>query len=68
MINSTKASRKRAAAKAVFDQELHARIERERNTPSDEQRRQALMQSCIAEAAAEEKAQRGEGTRARKAV
>ena len=54
---TTREGRKRAAAKAIFDQELHARIDRERNTPSDEQRRQALMQSCIAEAAAEEKAQ-----------
>ncbi len=57
MINSTKASRKRAAAKAVFDQELHARIDRERNTPSDEQRRQALYLSCVAEAEAETAAQ-----------
>jgi hypothetical protein len=55
---TTREGRKRAAAKAIFDQELHARIDRGRNTPSDEQRRQALMQSCIAEAAAEEKAQR----------
>jgi hypothetical protein len=50
--------RKRAAAKAIFDQELHVRIARERETPSDEQRRKALMQSCIAEAAAESAAQR----------
>ena len=55
---TTRNQRKRAAAKAVFDQELHARIERERNTPSDEQRRKALMQSCIAEAEAEQNAAR----------
>lgn len=54
---TTREGRKRAAAKAIFDTELHARIDRERNTPSDEQRRKALMQSCIAEAAAEEAAQ-----------
>jgi hypothetical protein len=54
---TTRDQRKRRAAKAIFDQELHARIDRERNTPSDSQRRTALMQSCIAEAAAEEKAQ-----------
>ena len=50
---TTREGRKRAAAKAIFDQELLARIDRERNTPSDEQRRKALMQSCIAEADAE---------------
>jgi hypothetical protein len=45
---TTKAQRRaRAAAKAIFDSELHARIDRERNTPSDEQRRRALYQSCI---------------------
>ena len=41
----------------MFDQELHARIERERNTPSDEQRRKALYQSCIDEEKAELAAQ-----------
>jgi hypothetical protein len=55
---TTKAQRRaRAAAKSIFDQELHARIDRERNTPSDEQKRQALMRSCIAESAAESAAQ-----------
>ena len=54
---TTRDQRKRAAAKAIFDTELHARIELERNTPSDEQRRKALMQSCIAEAEAETAAQ-----------
>ena len=55
---TTREGRKRAAAKAVFDQELHARIERERNTPSDEQRRKALYQSCIDEEKAESAALR----------
>ena len=55
---TTREGRKRAAAKAIFDKELHARIDRERNTPSDEQRRKALMQSCIAEAEAEQNAAR----------
>ncbi len=55
---TTRDQRKRAAAKAVFDQELHARIDRERNTPSDEQRRQALYLSCVAEAEAEQNAAR----------
>ena len=51
---TTKAQRRaRAAAKEIFDRELHARMDRERNTPSDEQKRQALMRSCIAESAAE---------------
>ena len=55
---TTKAQRRaRATAKSIFDSELHARIDRERNTPSDEQRRQALMRSCIAESAAESAAQ-----------
>jgi hypothetical protein len=55
---TTKAQRRaRAAAKSIFDSELHARIARERETPSDEQRRKALMQSCIAESAAESAAQ-----------
>jgi hypothetical protein len=59
MINSTKAQRRaRAAAKSIFDSELHARIDRERNTPSDEQRRRALYQSCIDEDKAESAAQR----------
>ncbi len=59
MINSTKAQRRaRATAKAIFDSELHARIERERNTPSDEQRRRALYQSCIDAEKAEIAAQR----------
>ncbi|MGC2102050.1 MAG: hypothetical protein WA651_16850 [Candidatus Sulfotelmatobacter sp.] len=55
---TTRDQRKRAAEKAVFDQALHARIERERNTPSDEQRRKALYQSCIDEEKAETAAQR----------
>lgn len=55
---TTREGRKRAAAKAIFDKELLARIDRERNTPSDEQRRKALMQSCIAEAEAEQNAAR----------
>jgi hypothetical protein len=47
---TTKAQRRaRAAAKSIFDSELHARIARERETPSDEQRRRALYQSCIDE-------------------
>src|ERR1700691_199246 len=55
---TTKAQRRaRATAKSIFDSELHARIDRERNTPSDEQKRQALMRSCIAESAAESAAQ-----------
>jgi hypothetical protein len=56
---TTKAQRRaRAAAKEIFDRELHARIDRERNTPSDAQKRQALMRSCVAEAAAESAAAR----------
>jgi hypothetical protein len=56
---TTKAQRRaQAAAKSIFDQELHARIDRERNTPSDEQRRRALYQSCIDEDKAESAAQR----------
>ena len=42
-------ARARATAKEVFDRELHARIDRERNTLSDAQKRQALMRSCITE-------------------
>jgi len=56
---TTKALRRaRAAAKEIFDSELHARIDRERNTPSDEQRRRALYQSCIDAEKAEIAAQR----------
>src|SRR5580700_8237681 len=56
---TTKAQRRtRAAAKSIFDSELHARIDRERNTPSDEQRRRALYQSCIDAEKAEIAAQR----------
>ena len=56
---TTKAQRRtRATAKSIFDSELHARIDRERNTPSDEQRRRALYQSCIDEEKAESAAQR----------
>jgi hypothetical protein len=56
---TTKAQRrKRAAEKAVFDSELHARIAREKETPSDEQRRRALYQSCIDESIAEQNAAR----------
>jgi hypothetical protein len=56
---TTKAQRRaRAKAKEVFDRELHARIDRERNTLSDAQKRQALMQSCIAEVEQENAAKR----------
>jgi hypothetical protein len=56
---TTKAQRRaRAAAKSIFDQELHARIDRERNTPSDEQRRKDLYAACVAEEKAEIAAQR----------
>ena len=56
---TTKARRRaRATAKSIFDQELHARIDRERNTPSDEQRRKDLYAACVAEEKAEIAAQR----------
>jgi hypothetical protein len=55
---TTRDQRKRRAAKAVFDQELHARIAREKEVPSDEQRRRALYQSCIDESIAEQNAAR----------
>jgi hypothetical protein len=56
---TTKAQRRaRAKAKEVFDRELHARIDRERNTLSDAQKRQALMRSCIAEVEQESAAKR----------
>jgi hypothetical protein len=54
---TTRDQRKRAAAKAIFDKELHARIDRERNTPSDEQRRKDLYAACVAEEKAEIAAQ-----------
>jgi hypothetical protein len=57
MLTTRAQRRARATAKSIFDQELHARIARERETPSDEQKRQALMRSCIAESAAESAAQ-----------
>ena len=47
MLTTRAQRRARAAAKAIVDTELHARIARERETPSDEQRRRALYQSCI---------------------
>jgi hypothetical protein len=56
---TTKAQRRaRATAKAIFDSELHARIDRERNTPSDEQRRRNLHAACVAEVEQESAAQR----------
>jgi hypothetical protein len=54
---TTRDQRKRRAAKAIFDSEL-ARIAREKETPSDEQRRRALYQSCIDESIAEQNAAR----------
>jgi hypothetical protein len=58
MLTTKAQRRKRAAERAVFDSELHARIAREKEVPSDEQRRRALYQSCIDESIAEQNAAR----------
>jgi hypothetical protein len=58
MLTTKAQRRKRAAERAIFDSELHARIAREKEVPSDEQRRNNLYAQCVAEAEAEQNAAR----------